>query len=82
MAEAKKAIPKSFNLRSFFGDYFDIIRRTGSDRAEELIELVEERRSMQRCDVCGLPMKEPAKSPKPFVGAYLCDTCRRQIQQR
>ena len=49
MAEAKKAIPKSFNLRSFFGDYFDIIRRTGSDRAEELIELVEERRSMQRC---------------------------------
>ena len=64
MAEAKKAIPKSFNLRSFFGDY------------------VEERRSMQRCDVCGMPMKEPAKSPKPFVGAYLCDTCRRQIQQR
>ena len=52
MAEAKKAIPKSFNLRSFFGDYFDIIRRTGSDRAEELIELVEERRECSTMSAC------------------------------
>lgn len=81
MAE-RKPIPKGFNLRSFFGHYFDLIRRTGSDRAEELIELVEERRSMQRCDVCGMPMKEAANNPKPFVGAYLCDMCRRQLQQR
>ncbi len=82
MADQKKTIPKSFNLRQFFGDYFDIIRRTGSDYAEAMIELVEERRSLSRCDLCGMPMREPAKSPKPFVGAYLCDTCRRQIQQK
>ena len=82
MAEKKVSIPKGFNLRKFFGDYFDIIRRTGSDHAEELIELVEERRSMQRCDICGLPMKSPANNPKPFVGAYLCDACRRELQQR
>lgn len=81
MAE-RKPIPKGFNLRSFFGQYFDLILRTGSDRAEELIELIEERRSMQRCDICGMPMKELASNPKPFVGAYLCDTCRRQLQQR
>lgn len=83
MAEKKHIpLPKSFNLRQFFGDYFDIIRRTGSDRAEELVSLVEERRNMQRCDICGMPMKDPAHDPKPFVGAYLCDTCRRQLQQR
>ena len=81
MAE-RKPIPKGVNLRSFFGQYFDLILRTGSDRAEELIELIEERRSMQRCDICGMPMKESASNPKPFVGAYLCDTCRRQLQQR
>ena len=49
---------------------------------DELIALVEERRSMQRCDICGMPMKEPANNPKKFVGAYLCDFCRRQLQQR
>lgn len=81
MAE-KQSIPKSFNLRQFFGDYFDIITRTGSDRAFELVDLVEERRSMQRCDICGMPMKEPANNPKKFVGAYICETCRRQLQQR
>ena len=81
MAE-RKPIPKGFNLRSFFGQYFDLILRTGSDRAEELIELIEERRSMQRCDICGMPMKDQASNPKPFVGAYLCDSCRRQLQQR
>ncbi len=79
---AHVSLPKSFNLRQFFGDYFDVIRRTGSDRAEEIIDLVEERREKQECDLCGMPMKEPAKSPKPFIGAYLCDTCRRQLQQR
>ncbi len=81
MADSKK-LPEGFNLRSFFGDYFDMIRRTGSDVADELVELVEKRRSMQRCDICGLPNKTPANNPKPFVGAYLCDTCRRQLQQR
>ncbi len=78
----RKSIPKGFNLRQFFGEYFDMIRRTGSDLADELIALVEERRSMQRCDICGMPMKEPANNPKKFVGAYLCDFCRRQLQQR
>ena len=78
----KTSIPKSFNLRQFFGDDFDIILRAGSDRAMELVELVRERRSLQRCDICGMPMKEPAKNPKSFIGAYLCDTCRRQLQQR
>ena len=79
---SESSLPKSLNLRQFFGDYFDIIERTGSDHALALVELVKERREMQRCDVCGLPMKEPAKNPKPFVGAYLCDTCRKQLQQR
>lgn len=78
----KKAIPKGINLRSFFGQYFDLILRTGSDYAEDLLDLIEERRSMQRCDICGMPMNTPASNPKKFVGAYLCDTCRRQLQQR
>lgn len=80
MAENKSGIPKSFNLRQFFGNYFDIIMRTGSERATELVELVEERRSLQRCDICGMPMKEAANHPKAFVGAYLCDYCRREMQ--
>lgn len=75
-------IPKGFNLRKFFGEYFDMIRRTGSAHAEELIELVEERRSMKRCDICGLPMNKPADNPKPYIGAYLCDACRRELQSR
>ncbi|MCL2326516.1 MAG: hypothetical protein FWC40_08500 [Proteobacteria bacterium] len=77
-----KPIPKSFNLRQFFGDYFDVIRRTGSERAEELVALVEERREGQRCDICGMPMTKAANQPKPFVGAYLCDFCRRELQAR
>ena len=79
---AAKQIPEGFNLRQFFGEYFDMIKRTGSELADQLIELVERRRSMQRCDLCGMPMKEPANNPKKMVGAYLCDTCRRQLQQR
>ena len=79
---AEKRIPENFNLRQFFGDYFDVIRRHGNELSEQLVELVEKRRSMQRCDLCGMPMKETANHPKEFVGAYLCDTCRRQLQQR
>ena len=80
MAGEHKPIPKGFNLRKFFGDYFDIILRQGSDRAIELVDLVKERRDMQRCDICGLPMKTPPNNPKPFIGAYLCDACRRDLQ--
>ena len=47
------AIPEGFNLRKLFGQYFDMIRRTGSEHAEDIIELVEQRRAMKRCDVCG-----------------------------
>ncbi len=75
-------IPEGFNLRNFFGSYFDMIRRTGSAHAEELVELVERRRSMKRCDICGLPMKDDAKNPKPYIGAYICDACRRELQGR
>ncbi|MFA5623812.1 MAG: hypothetical protein WC966_01985 [Bradymonadales bacterium] len=82
MAEKKKSIPKFFNLRSFFGSYFDIILRHGSDHSQELVDLVEERRKLQQCDICGMPMKEAANSSKPFVGAYLCDFCRRELQAR
>ena len=59
MAEKKHIpLPKSFNLRQFFGDYFDIIRRTGSDRAEELVSLVAERRNMPRCDTCSRQLQQ------------------------
>ncbi len=75
-------IPEGFHLRKFFGDQFDVILRHNSERARELIDLVERRRKNQRCDLCGLPMKKPASDPKKFVGAYLCDTCRRELQQR
>lgn len=82
MNEKKTTIPPSFNLRAFFGDSFEIIERTGRERAKELVALVEQRRAHQRCDLCGMPMKAPASAPKPFVGAYLCDICRKQLQQR
>ena len=82
MSENKKSIPKSYNLRTFFGAYFDIILRHGSERSEELVELVKERRGLQQCDVCGMPMKTAPDSPKPFVGAYLCDYCRRELQSK
>lgn len=82
MPQNTRAIPKSFNLRGFFGAYFDIILRHGSQRSQEVVDLVQERRSLQQCDICGMPMKEAPKSPKLFVGAYLCDVCRRELQAR
>jgi len=75
-------IPKGFNLRNFFGQYFDMILRTGSPHAEELVDLVKERRDMKRCDICGLPMNKDADNPKQYIGAYICDACRRELQGR
>ena len=72
-------LPKGLSLLQFFGDHFYDFRRAG-ERGQQIIELVEERRSMKRCDLCGLPMKEAPKSPKEMVGAYVCDYCRRQLQ--
>ncbi len=82
MTKEAGALPKGLNLRQFFGDYFDVIARSGSERAQQLVTLVEERRQAARCDLCGLPVGTPAASPKPFVGAYLCSHCRRELQQR
>lgn len=76
------AIPEGFNLRKLFGQYFDMIRRTGSEHAEDIIELVEQRRAMKRCDVCGLPMQQAANQPKPYIGSYLCSACCREFQGR
>lgn len=81
MAETKKKIPEGFNLRRFFGEPFDMILRTGSEVAPDLIELVEKRRAMKRCDICGLPTQAP-ETQKRYVGAYICDFCRRELQAR
>ncbi|MDX9719391.1 MAG: hypothetical protein RBU37_01495 [Myxococcota bacterium] len=82
MSEKKGPIPEGIHLRKFFGDHFDVIRRVAGERSEELVQLVENRRSKQRCDLCGLPVSQPSVSSKPFIGAYICDTCRRELQRR
>ena len=79
---APKELPQGLNLQRFFGDHFYDFERLGGDRARQVLALVRERRSRSQCDICGLPTGISAESPKEFIGAYICDHCRRGLQSR